>query len=157
MKLNRRAHYSVKAMLDLVTSAKERSVSVKEIAERQSIPTQFLEKILIDLRRADLVVSTRGVQGGYQLKRSPREISLGEILAAVGEIEQPLLSLANRSNKSKLIENLNAADQGNDSVTFALWQRLHQAFQTALFGITLEELYFDAQSWQATQGAIFMV
>jgi len=149
MKLNRRAHYSVKAMLDLVTSAKERSVSGKEIAQRQNIPAHFLEKILIDLRRAELVISTRGVQGGYQLQRSPKEISLGQILAAVGENGQPLASLINKS-KAKGVE-------VNDSVTLAVWQRLDQAFQSALYAVTLEELHYDAQSWQAAQGTVFMV
>jgi Rrf2 family transcriptional regulator, iron-sulfur cluster assembly transcription factor len=149
LKLNRRAHYSVKAMLDLVTSSKERSVSVKEIAQRQNIPAHFLEKILIDLRRAELVISTRGAQGGYQLQRSPKDISLGQILEAVGENGQPLASLINKS-KAKGIE-------VNDSVTFAVWQRLDRAFQSALFAVTLEELHYDAQSWQAAQGAVFMI
>jgi Rrf2 family transcriptional regulator, iron-sulfur cluster assembly transcription factor len=147
MKLNRRAHYSVKAMLDLVTSSRERSVSVKEIAQRQNIPAHFLEKILIDLRRAELVISTRGAQGGYQLQRSPKEISLGQILTAVGENGQPLASLISKSKGMEV----------NDSVTFAVWQRLDRAFQSALFAVTLEELHYDAQSWQAAQGAVFMI
>jgi Rrf2 family transcriptional regulator, iron-sulfur cluster assembly transcription factor len=145
MKLTRRAHYSVKAMLDLVVSSKSGAASVKEIAQRQSIPAHFLEKILIDLRRANLVESKRGASGGYRLKQSPKQISLGEILAAVGGDGKPLASLGQD------------LAQSHDCVTFAVWNRLDQTLQAALYAITLEDLYYDAQSWQASQGAVFMV
>lgn len=140
MKLTRKGHYSVKAMLDLVVWAKRKPASVREISDRQSIPAPYLEKILIALRQADLVESSRGVQGGYRLKRSPRDISLGEILAAVGEDTSPLPRL---QPQAKL---------ASDWVTFALWQRLDRKFKESLYGICLEDLYYDARSWQAAQG-----
>ena len=140
MKLTRKGHYSVKAMLDLVVWAKRKPASVREISDRQSIPAPYLEKILIDLRKADLVDSIRGVQGGYKLKRSPKEISLGEILSAVGEYTYPLPRL---QPQEKL---------ASDWVTFALWQRLDRKLKDALYSICLEDLYYDARSWQASQG-----
>ena len=140
MKLTRKGHYSVKAMLDLVVWAKRKPASVREISDRQSIPAPYLEKILIDLRKADLVDSIRGVQGGYKLKRSPKEISLGEILSAVGEDTYPLPRL---QPQEKL---------ASDWVTFALWQRLDRKLKDALYSICLEDLYYDARSWQASQG-----
>ena len=140
MKLTRKGHYSVKAMLDLVVWAKRKPASVREISDRQSIPAPYLEKILMALRKADLVESSRGVQGGYRLKRSPKEISLGEILSAVGEDTYPLPRL---KPEEKL---------ASDWVTFALWQRLDRKLKDALYNICLEDLYFDARSWQASQG-----
>ena len=140
MKLTRKGHYSVKAMLDLVVWAKRKPASVREISDRQSIPAPYLEKILIALRKADLVESSRGVQGGYRLKRSPKEISLGEILSAVGEDTYPLPRL---KPEEKL---------ASDWVTFALWQRLDRKLKDVLYSICLEDLYFDARSWQASQG-----
>ncbi|AFY69504.1 transcriptional regulator, BadM/Rrf2 family [Thalassoporum mexicanum PCC 7367] len=140
MKLTRKGHYSVKAMLDLATSSVGKPISVREIADRQSIPAPYLEKLLIALRQAGLVRSVRGAQGGYLLKRSAQEISLGEILAAVGESVDPLPRLEPNS------------EQAQDWVTFALWQRLHQKISDALYGIYLEDLYYDARSWQAAQG-----
>ena len=140
MKLTRKGHYSVKAMLDLVVWAKRKPASVREISDRQSIPAPYLEKILMALRKADLVESSRGVQGGYKLKRSPKEISLGEILSAVGEDTYPLPRL---KPEEKL---------ASDWVTFALWQRLDRKLKDALYNICLEDLYFDARSWQASQG-----
>ena len=140
MKLTRKGHYSVKAMLDLVVWAKRKPASVREISDRQSITAPYLEKILIALRKADLVESSRGVHGGYKLKRSPKEISLGEILSAVGEDTYPLPRL---KPQEKL---------ASDWVTFALWQRLDRKLKDALYSICLEDLYFDARSWQASQG-----
>jgi Rrf2 family protein len=147
MKLTRKGHYGVKAMLDLVVWAKRKPASVREISDRQSIPAPYLEKILIDLRKADLVESSRGVQGGYKLKRSPKDISLGEILSAVGEDTYPLPRL---KPQEKL---------ASDWVTFALWKRLDRHLKDALYNICLEDLYYDARSWQASQGqsAGFMI
>ncbi|MFN9860416.1 MAG: RrF2 family transcriptional regulator, partial [Pseudanabaena sp.] len=88
----------------------------------------------------DLVESVRGVQGGYRLSRSPKDISLGEILSAVGEDTYPLPRL---KPQEKL---------ASDWVTFALWQRLDRKIKDALYEICLEDLYYDARSWQASQG-----
>lgn len=140
MKLTTRGHYSVKALLDLSLQPNYGPTSVKAIAQRQSIPPPYLEKLLIEMRRAGLVNSVRGAQGGYQLARSPARISLGQILEAVGETITPLSG--HEPN----------AEQAEDWVTFSLWYRLHQKLKEALYSISLEDLYFDARSWQAAQG-----
>ncbi len=140
MKLTTRGHYSVKALLDLSLQPRFGPVSVRAIAARQDIPAPYLEKLLIEMRRAGLVESIRGVQGGYKLARSPAQISLGEILAAVGETIEPLP----RHNPEQ--------GQAEDWVTFTLWQRLHQKLKEALYSITLADLYYDARSWQAATG-----
>ena len=140
MKLTTRGHYSVKALLDLSLQPKYGPVSVKVIATRQDIPAPYLEKLLIEMRRAGLVQSIRGVQGGYKLARSPEQISLGQILEAVGETIEPLP------------RHTPAPAQAEDWVTFTIWQRLHQKLKEALYSITLADLYYDARSWQAAQG-----
>ncbi|MBD3881663.1 Rrf2 family transcriptional regulator [Phormidium tenue FACHB-886] len=139
MKLTTRGHYSVKALLDLSLQPQHQPTSVKAIAQRQDIPAPYLEKLLIELRRAGLVESIRGAQGGYRLARSPAQISLGHILEVVGETVEPLSRRA-------------PSDEAEDWVTRSLWQRLHQKLKEALYGITLEDLYYDARSWQASQG-----
>jgi Rrf2 family protein len=140
MKLTKRGHYSVKALLDLSLQAPGHLASVKAIAQRQNLPAPYLEKLLIELRRADLVVSVRGAQGGYRLARPAADISLGEILAAVGETASPLRSY------------VPDISQAEDWVTFSIWKRLHEKLQEAVYSISLEDLYYDARSWQASQG-----
>lgn len=140
MKLTTRGHYSVKALLDLCFQPEYGPASVKAISDRQDLPAPYLEKLLIEMRRAELVVSIRGAHGGYQLARHPSQISLGEILAAVGESIDPLPH--------------HTPDEGQaeDWVAFSVWNRLHQKLRQALHSISLEDLYYDARSWQASQG-----
>ncbi len=140
MKLTTRGHYSVKALLDLSLQPDYGPASVKNIAQRQEIPAPYLEKLLIELRRVGIVRSLRGVQGGYQLARPPAQISVGQILEAVGETLEPLAGFTPTSR------------QAGDWVTVSLWHRLHQKLKEALYSISLEDLYYDARSWQAAQG-----
>ncbi len=140
MKLTTRGHYSVKALLDLSLQPGYGPASVKTIAHRQDLPAPYLEKLLIEMRRTGLVYSVRGAQGGYQLARSPAEISLGQILEAVGETIEPLPRQTPDANLAE------------DWVTFTLWRRLHQKLKEALYSISLADLYYDARSWQAAQG-----
>lgn len=140
MKLTTRGHYSVKALLDLSQKPGYGPTSVKAIAKRQEIPAPYLEKLLIEMRRAGIVESVRGSQGGYKLANSPDKISLGQILEAVGETIEPL---PRHTPDAKIAE---------DWVTFTIWRRLHQKLKEALYSITLEDLYYDARSWQAALG-----
>lgn len=140
MKLTTRGHYSVKALLDLSLQPGYGPTSVKAIAHRQDLPAPYLEKLLIEMRRAGLVQSVRGSQGGYQLAREPAQISVGHILESVGETIEPL---PHHSPDT---------DQAEDWVTFTLWHRLHQKLKEALYSISLADLYYDARSRQAALG-----
>ncbi|HEY9879024.1 MAG TPA: RrF2 family transcriptional regulator [Leptolyngbyaceae cyanobacterium] len=140
MKLTTRGHYSVKALLDLSLQPSRQPTSVNAIAQRQDLPAPYLEKLLIELRRAGIVVSVRGAHGGYRLARPPAQISLGQILEAVGETVEPL-----PHHQPQI-------DQTEDWVTYSVWKRLHQKLKEALYSVSLEDLYYDARSWQAAQG-----
>ncbi|WP_066375435.1 Rrf2 family transcriptional regulator [Anabaena sp. CA = ATCC 33047] len=140
MKLTTRGHYSVKALLDLSLQPSYGPASVKAIAKRQDIPAPYLEKLLIEMRRAGLVKSIRGSIGGYQLAKEPVQISIGQILEAVGE------------SITHLPHHTPTPAQTEDWVTFTLWQQLNQKLKEALYSITLADLYYDARSWQASLG-----
>ena len=145
MKLTTRGHYSVKAMLDLSLQPNYGPASVSAIANRQYLPIPYLEKLLIELRRAGLVESIRGVNGGYKLAKNPTQISLSDILIAVGESMVVDRSQDNRSTDDNL---------ATDWVTQMLWRRLNEKLQAALSSISLADLYYDARSWQAAQGEV---
>jgi Rrf2 family protein len=78
-----RTDYAVRAML-AVTADHPRLVKAAGLAAAQDIPLSFLQGILLDLRRAGLLHSHRGVDGGYALARAAEEISVGDIIRAVG-------------------------------------------------------------------------
>ena len=92
MYISARADYALRAMLavaDAATTGDPASgggelVKAASLAESQDIPLSFLQGILLDLRRAGLLHSHRGTEGGYALTRPPAEISVGDVLRAVG-------------------------------------------------------------------------
>ncbi|AFY91473.1 Rrf2 family transcriptional regulator [Chamaesiphon minutus] len=150
MKLTTRGHYSVKAMLDLSLQPGYGPASVSAIATRQYLPIPYLEKLLIELRRAGLVRSIRGVHGGYKLAKKPTQISLSDILTAVGE-SMVSESVDLHEARSTSINDTNLAA---DWVTLMVWRRLNEKLQAALASISLADLYYDARSWQAAQGEV---
>ncbi|MEG3635191.1 RrF2 family transcriptional regulator [Micromonospora palythoicola] len=86
MYVSARTDYALRAMLVLASRHPE-LVKGAALASSQDIPHPFLSGILLDLRRADLVDSLRGTDGGYRLTRSPEEIRVGDVLrATVGAI-----------------------------------------------------------------------
>jgi Rrf2 family iron-sulfur cluster assembly transcriptional regulator len=83
MRVSTRTEYAARALLSLALHGTERPTSVKEIAERTSLPQPYLEQILLAVKGAGLVRSKRGVGGGYVLARPVDEITLEEIFTAV--------------------------------------------------------------------------
>jgi Rrf2 family protein len=89
VRVSAKADYAVRAVLQL-TEAEDGPMKGERIAQAQGIPVKFLENILIDLRHAGIVRAQRGAEGGYWLARSPKEITVGEVIRAV---EGPLASV----------------------------------------------------------------
>lgn len=83
MKITARVTYAILALFELALHPAETRVQAREIAERQQIPLRFLEQIMIQLRRAHLVRSTRGAAGGYALDKPPGQITLKDVVEAV--------------------------------------------------------------------------
>jgi Rrf2 family protein len=80
MKVSKRGLYALKALIHLAEAYERGLVRIHEIAEDEEIPEKFLEGILVMLKNARLVASERGRQGGYRLRRPPREIVVGEVV-----------------------------------------------------------------------------
>ncbi len=83
MKLSTRSRYGLRAMLALAMHEGTEPVMTKEIAERQNLPATYLEQLMLALRKAGLVVATRGARGGYVLAREPERMSLAQIIEAL--------------------------------------------------------------------------
>ena len=84
MKVSQKVEYAMRAMVELALHAGQGGVvRTADIARNQRIPGKFLELILVELRRAGLVVSQRGAEGGHRLAREPEAISVGDIWRAV--------------------------------------------------------------------------
>lgn len=82
MRVSARADYAIRALLELA-SAGDEPVRAEAIARAQGIPAKFLENLLVDLRRARLVVSQRGRIGGYRLARPAANVTLADVIRAI--------------------------------------------------------------------------
>ena len=130
LNLSARVEYACLAVLELaVQFAAATPVSLKRIAEPHDIPTQFLVQILLQLKAAGIVQSSRGVSGGYQLAMPPDQISMGDVVRAVegtSNLRDPKDPLSNRAGQV-LSETWNSLDvqqwQFLDTVTFAQLSR----------------------------------
>lgn len=131
MRLSNKSDYALRALFDLAQHVGKGPIQSDEIATRQGIPVNYLNQLLITLRRAGLIESMRGPQGGHLLARPPEAISLREILIA---LDGPLL--IGESARDDLVA---TAPEDHDLVD-ELWADLRGRIGTLLATITLEEL-----------------
>lgn len=90
MRISKKAEYALRAMVSLGRKPRGTTASIEEICEDEKIPVKFLEQILLELRKASLLLSRRGVKGGYQLARPVGDISLLEIIRVIDGPFQPI-------------------------------------------------------------------
>lgn len=81
MRITTQTEYAVRVLIHLV--GQDKPISVSTLAKREGLARDYVEQIMLRLRRADIVESFRGVQGGYKLLRKPGQVSIGAILSAV--------------------------------------------------------------------------
>ena len=112
MRLSAKAQYACVAMVDLACSLDEKSpVHLKNIAENHGISQRFLVQILLQLKGAGLVDSTRGAMGGYLLARAPAKISLADIINAIDQPPQPLSSALSGLHTTPIVQAVQSALQ----------------------------------------------
>ncbi len=90
MKLSKKGEYALRAVMELARHHNEDVMQIQEIAKNQNIPIKFLEQILLSLNKMGLLSSKRGAGGGYQLRRPPKAITLGEVVRIVDGPLAPL-------------------------------------------------------------------
>ena len=134
MKLSTRGKYGVYAMIYLTQHAGEGPKTLQKIAEL-GLPEQYLEQLLGSLRRAGLVKTVRGAQGGYVLAHSPKEISVGDILRP---LEGDFAPSACMSGDGQDV----CAMQGV-CTSRIVWERLKDGINEVMDGITLSDMLSD--------------
>jgi Rrf2 family protein len=135
VRLSTRGRYGLKAMIDLAMHAGGGPVPLKSVAERQGISEHYLEQLMASLRKAGLVASVRGAQGGYGLGREAEQITAGDIIRA---LEGPIAPV------ECVEEGAAPCDRVEQCVTYTVWRKLRDAMVGALDSMTLGELAGDA-------------
>lgn len=93
MRVSAKSDYALRALIEIASRTDGRPVSAEELGRLQEIPHGFLQAILADLRRADILVSQRGQAGGWRMGREPSEVSVADVIRA---IDGPLVSVYGR-------------------------------------------------------------
>ena len=135
MKLSTKGRYSVTALYELALHYGEGVVPLKTIAQTQLISETYLEQLMVPLRRAGLVESARGAQGGYTLALPPEEVTIGCIITAV---EGPIALV------DCLLTGAEAGDQScvraGQCVTRQIWEEVRDSINAVLNNISLADL-----------------
>lgn len=118
-------------MLDLAQHSGEGSVSLKTVAERQGVSMKYLEMIAGCLKKAGLVESTRGKDGGYALVKSPGEYSVGEILRCIEDNLAPVSCIRAGSIN---------CDHAGECMTVRMWKELDDITNSYLDSVSLDDL-----------------
>lgn len=118
-------------MLDLAQHTEESFVSLKTVAARQNISMKYLESIIAELKKAGLVDSTRGKEGGYRLCRPVKEYSVGEILRCIEDNLAPVSCIRSGSIQ---------CEHANECMTVPMWKELDDITNSYLNSVSLENL-----------------
>ncbi|MDO4556090.1 MAG: Rrf2 family transcriptional regulator [Lachnospiraceae bacterium] len=138
MKLSTKGRYGLRAMVDLADHGEHGPVPISSISARQDITVSYLEQLLAKLRKAGLIKSVRGAQGGYELTRNAKEISVGDILRALEGDLTPV-------NCAELTHDEKSCSGSKYCVTKFVWQRINDSIQDTVNNIWLSELVEDSR------------
>lgn len=136
--LSQKSQYAVRAVLELAKRHGSGTATASSLAEVQLVPLRFLENILGQLRQAGIVESLRGKEGGYRLRRSPRELSVGEVIRLV---QGPLAAVdcyANGGTGGVASGRECALRPG--CVLLPMWKRAQDAMMAVYEGTTFADL-----------------
>jgi Rrf2 family protein len=122
--------YGVRALVELAHHFGEAPVQSAVIANRQSIPEPYLDQLLTSLRRAGIIRSVRGPQGGHALLRDPHEVKLSEAIIALEGSLAPISCL----------DDPTGCPITTHYTLHEVWAQVHRATISILDGVTIGEL-----------------
>ncbi|AEE96547.1 MAG: Rrf2 family transcriptional regulator, cysteine metabolism repressor [Clostridiales bacterium] len=149
MKLSTKGRYGLTAMLDLALNYGEEPVALKNVAERQGISEPYLEQLIAGLRKAGLVKSVRGAQGGYILAYPPDKITVGDVMRV---LEGPLAPV------DCVIENEPVScEKADHCVTRIIWEKIRDSINQVVDSITLQDMVDEYNRINGQKGYMYYI
>ncbi len=148
MKLSTKGKYGVKALFELAMHEGAGPMSLKTIAERQGLSEHYLEQLAAPLRKAGLINSIRGAQGGYVLSRPANEITVGDIIRV---LEGPI------GYTDCAVEGEPGPDCAASCVVHGVWERVTREIVKVIDSITLADLVEQAEKEQAKDAYMYQI
>ena len=130
MKLTMKGDYGLRAMLDMAAYYGQGPIESADIASRQHVPEQYLDQILMALRKEGLIKSVRGPKGGHMLAKPPGQITMAQVMQALEGYVPPMECLPN-PDFCKLSPGCALRE---------VWQKIDEMTQQILISTTIEEL-----------------
>ena len=131
MNVTSKGRYALHIMIDLAQHRDDGFISLKTVSERTELSMKYLEMIVGNLKKAQLVDSTRGKEGGYKLSRKPEEYNVGEILNCLEDNLAPVACI-----KAGSIN----CDRSDACLTVPMWKELDDITNAYLDTVSLEDL-----------------
>lgn len=142
MKFSTRARYGTKALLELSLRWGKGPVLLKDIAQSQEIPLQYLEHLIRPLVQAGLIKTTRGVRGGISLVKPPRDLMLSEVIELLEGSTAPVAC----------VDYPEQYPRSDRCVTHDIWAEVKQAMDGVLQATTFEDLVErQKEKWNVKQ------
>ena len=136
MRVSSKAHYGLRMMTEFARGYGQGPLSIAEVARIEHLPVAYLEQLAAQLRRGGLVLSTRGVHGGYSLARAPEHISVLDVVRIVEGEVAPVECVSEEYVHGSCLREGVCASRG-------LWQRLKEMIDATLSQTTLADLIAD--------------
>ena len=138
MKLSTKGRYGLRALVDIAVYSEEGPVSISAVSKRQNITIRYLEQLLPKLKKAGIIKSIRGAQGGYYLAKPLEDISVGDVLRSLeGDLN--------------LVECSEITGDGKECVgskycvTKTVWRKINDSIRETVDSICLKELVEEAK------------
>lgn len=138
MNVTSKGRYALMVMIDLAQHPDDGFISLKTIADRQGISMKYLEMIVGSLKKAELVDSIRGKEGGYKLNRCAEDYTVGEILRCIEEKLAPVACI-----KAGTVE----CERAAECITVPMWMELDEITNAYLDTVTLKDL-LTGEKWR---------
>lgn len=132
MKVSTKGRYALRFMAELARLDKGARMPIKEVSEKQGLSEKYLEQIVRALKNGDLVIGTRGAQGGYALARDASEITVGEVLRLTEGDLAPVQCVSDEQG--------DACSRADSCETIFVWRKLKEATDKVVNGITIADL-----------------
>ncbi len=130
MKVNTKVRYGLRSILQIADNYGGDPVPISTISESQEISNKYLEQVVGTLRKSGLILSRKGVRGGYTLARDPEDINLWEVITA----------LDNQTVLVDCVDDPQVCDRSDDCLTRSIWTLLSRRMQEFWQSFTLADL-----------------
>ncbi len=147
MKLSTKGRYGLRAVLDLAMNDGSEAVALSGIAGRQELSINYLEQLIAKLKKAGIVNSIRGAQGGYILAKKPEDISVGDILRALEGDLNPV-------DCAEIIGSGTSCSGADLCVTKYVWMRISDSINNTVDTMMLSELIEESKKVRSEYGIL---